>query len=122
MSLHDKPDLTQATTARTTYGRAVAGYDEKFRQHLVGEIITAVAKASMVTDANIMALRVGETTEALLSVLISFAAMSPHFDTPSNLREFAETLARRFRREVGRARAEGFCSDFIHGARKGGTA
>jgi hypothetical protein len=69
-----------------------------------------------------MALRTGETVEALIVCLISFAAMSPHFDTPSHLREFAETLAKRFRRDVAKARAEGFCSDFNHGARKGGNA
>jgi hypothetical protein len=52
--------------------------------------------------------------------MISFAAMSPHFDTPSHLREFAETLAKRIRREVAKARAEGVFGHF--GGRKGGTA
>jgi hypothetical protein len=109
-------------TARTTYERAVREYDEDFKRTLVSEIVNAVAKASMVTDANVMALRVGETLEALTLCLISFAAMSPHFDTPSHLREFAETLAKRVRREVARARAEGYGEDFIFGARKGGNA
>jgi len=112
------------TEFRTTYARATREYDTEFQQALVGEIITAIAKASMVTDPDlrVMALRVGETLEALTSLLISFAAMSPHFDTPSHLREFAEDLAKRVRREVGKARAEGFGEDFIFGARKGGTA
>jgi hypothetical protein len=107
---------------RTTYERAVREYDEEFKRELIAEIITAIAKASIVTDANVMALRVGETLEALISCMISFAAMSPHFDTPSHLREFAETLAKRFRRQAAKARAEGFCEDFIFGTRKGGTA
>jgi hypothetical protein len=110
---------------RTSYERATREYDEDFRQHLVGEIITAIVQASICSDdttPRIMALRTGETCEALISCLISFAAMSPHFDTPSHLREFAETLAKRFRREVARARAEGYCEDFIFGTRRGGTA
>jgi hypothetical protein len=112
------------STTRTTYERAVREYDEEFKRALISEIIDAVAKASLVTDPElrVMAIRTGETCEALISCLISFAAMSPHFDTPSHLREFAETLAKRFRREVAKARAEGFCEDFIFGARKGGTA
>jgi hypothetical protein len=105
---------------RTTYERAAREYDEDFKRELIGEIITAIAKASIVTDANIMALRVGETIEALTSCMISFAAMSPHFDTPSHLREFAETLAKRIRREVAKARAEGVFGHF--GGREGGTA
>jgi hypothetical protein len=109
---------------RTTYERATREYDKDFERNLVSEIISAIAKVSIVTDADlrIMALRTGETVEALTTVLIAMAAMSPHFDTPSNLREFAETLAKRFRREVAKARAEGFCSDFVFGARKGGNA
>ena len=106
----------------TTYARANCEYDEDFKRHLIEEIINAVAKASIVTDANVMALRTGETIEALTICMIPFAAMSPHFDTPSHLREFAESTAKRIRREVGKARAEGFYEDFVFGARKGGTA
>jgi hypothetical protein len=109
---------------RTTYERATREYDEEFKRALIGEIVNAIAKASMVTDPElrVLAIRVGETLEALISVMISFAAMSPHFDTPSHLREFAENTAKRIRREVGRARAEGFGQEFIFGARKGGKA
>jgi hypothetical protein len=47
--------------------------------------------------------------------------MSPHFDVPSQTREFAETLAKRFRRDVGKARAEGGLGrDFIFGAQRQG--
>jgi hypothetical protein len=41
---------------------------------------------------------------------------------PSHLREFAKSTAKRIRREVAKARAGGHYSDFIHGARRGGTA
>ena len=106
---------------RTTYAHATASYDEDFRRRLIEEIITAIAKASLVTDANVMA-RTGEMIEALTSCLIATASLIPHFGTPSHLREFAENTAKRIRREVSRARAEGYCEDFIFGARKGGTA
>jgi hypothetical protein len=53
---------------RTSYARATRAYDPEFQHHLVAEIINAIAKASIVTDPdlNVMALRVGETLEALL--------------------------------------------------------
>jgi len=113
-----------AESPRTSYAQAVREYDEDFKRALITEIVTAITKASMVTDPElrVMAIRTGETCEALLSVLISFAAMSHYFDTPSHLREFAEGAAKRIRREVAKARAEGFCEDFIFGARKGGNA
>lgn len=106
---------------RTTYARAVREYDAEFQRHLVAEIIDAIAKASIVSDPDlkVMAPRVGETLEALTTCLIAFAAMSPHFDTPSHTREFAETFTKRFRREVGRARAEGGLDrNFIFGAQR----
>jgi hypothetical protein len=111
---------------RTTYAHAVREYDREFQQHLTSAILHAIAEASIVTDSDlrVMALRVGETLEALTTVLISFAAMSPHFDVPSHLREFAETLAKRIRRDVGKARADGGLGrDFIVGAQsRGGCA
>jgi hypothetical protein len=129
MRIPPTDDLTQATaegpSSRTTYARAVREYDPEFQRHLVAEIINAIAKASIVTDPDlrIMALRVGKTIEALSSLLISFAAMSPYFDTPSHLREFAEVLAKRIRRDVAKARADGGLGrDFIFGAQRGGTA
>jgi len=115
---HHQRNDPAAEFPRTTSARGRAGYDDDFR--LVEEVLTAIANASLVTDAKVMALRVGETVEALPTVMISFAAMSPHFDTPSHLREFAENTAKRIRREVARARAEGVFDHF--GARKGGTA
>jgi hypothetical protein len=69
------------------------------------EITAAIANASLVTDAPIMAFRTGETVEALTICLISTMAMSPAFDTPSHLREFTEKLAKRIRRSVANARA-----------------
>jgi len=105
----------------TTYARATRENDEEFKRALISEIIAAIAKVSICSDEpKIMAIRTGETVEALLSRLISFAAMSPHFDVPSHLREFAENAAKRIRRDVARARAEGTFDSL--GAAKGGRA
>jgi len=104
----------------TAYARATASYDDDFRRRLIEEIITAIAKASLVTDANVMA-RTGEMIEALTSCLIATASLNPHFGTPSHLRKFAEELAKRVRREAAKAQAEGFRNDFVFGARRGGN-
>jgi hypothetical protein len=105
---------------RTTYERATREYDD-FRRSLIAEIVTAIFVASKCTDANVVALRVQETIEALTSCLCATAALSPHFDTPSHLRDFAEATAKRIRREVSKARAEGYAQDFVFGARRGGN-
>jgi hypothetical protein len=111
---------------RTTYARAVREYDEEFKRHLVSEIVTEIAEASIVTDPDvrIRELRVGETLEALTTCLIATASLSPHFEVPSYLRAFAEDPAKRVRRDVAKARAEGgLGSDFVCGARRqGGSA
>jgi len=73
-------------------------------------------------DANVIAIRTGETIEALVRCLIAVASLSPYFDTLSHVRELAEDVAKRIRRDVAKARAEGFGEDFIFGARPGGTA
>jgi hypothetical protein len=105
---------------RTTYAYATASYDDDFRGRLIEGIITAIATALLVTDANEMA-KTGEMIQPLTSCLIATASLTPHFDTPSHLREFAEELAKRVRREVAKAQAEGFCNDFVFGARRGGS-
>ena len=38
---------------RTSYERAVREYDQEFQQHLAGEIITAIAQASIVSDPDL---------------------------------------------------------------------
>jgi hypothetical protein len=109
-----------------SYERAVREYDDEFCRALSAAIVNTIAETSVITEADfkILMLRVGETLGALTTVMVSFAAMSPQFDVPSNLRTFAENTARRIRREVSRARAEGGLGrDFIIGAqRDGGTA
>jgi hypothetical protein len=89
-----------------TYRRAVAGYDDEHRENLVAAIVTALAKESVLADAKIMALRTGELTDALLSVLIGILAMSPETNTPTKLRQFAEAIRKRVIRGVPQARED----------------
>jgi hypothetical protein len=90
----------------TSFARAAAGYDDEFRRRLADAITTAIAETSLVTDANVMAIRTGETRDALIDCLITVMSMSPHYDVPSHLREFAEYLAKKIRRDVARYRAD----------------
>jgi hypothetical protein len=109
--------------SRTTYERATAGYDEAFRKRLAGEIMRAIAEASIVSDVNAMIVRTGETRDALVDVLIGVMAMTPFYDTPSRLREDAEHMAKKIRRDVARLRAEP-CpeAERFFGFRDGGRA
>ena len=108
------------TDIRTSYARATAGFDPEFRRTLAAEILAAVAKASIVSDANVMAIRTTETLDALADVLITVLAMVPRMDVPSELRKTAEALAKRVQRDVARARAEGVAD--ILGAQREGNA
>ena len=111
------------TETRTDYARAFAGFDPQFRDALLKEIASAIAQASLLRDVPIMAIRTGETAEALIVCLIATMAMCPTMDTPSELRAFTTKLAKRVHRGVAEARADHptFAPDFF-GVRKEGTA
>src|SRR5262245_58400457 len=46
---------------RFTYARATSGYDPEFERALVDAITITIAQSSHVSDANVMAIRTGET-------------------------------------------------------------
>jgi hypothetical protein len=105
---------------RTDFRRATAGYDEDFERALVDEIANAIGLASLVTDANVLALRTGETIAALATCMAATLALCPDADVPSQLRHRVDQLAKRIRRDAARARAEGVGDLF--GAAPGGHA
>jgi hypothetical protein len=108
---------------RTSFARAAAGYDDEFRKRLADAIAIAIAETSLVTDANVIAIRTGETADALIDCLITVLSLSPHYDVPSHLREFAEYLAKKIRRDVARYRANPPPeAERIFGFRNGGHA
>jgi hypothetical protein len=81
-----------------TYTRAKAGYDDAHELELARAIMAAIAKTSMVTDANAMVLRTGEMINALLRVLAVTLALSPYARSPTALRTATDELAKRLRR------------------------
>jgi DNA-binding MurR/RpiR family transcriptional regulator len=105
----------------TTFVRACAGYDQEFRRALAAKLITVITEASMLADANVMAIRPSETLDALADVLATILAAVPQMDEPAELEKAAENLAKRLRHDVAAARAEG-CWDWAIGAKPGGTA
>jgi hypothetical protein len=109
-------------TVQTDYARAAAGFDEQFRDALMAEIIGTVAECSVLTDAPLLAIRTGETADALVRCLIAVLAMSPQMDNPRELREHATLIAKRIRREVAKARANPTFACEFFGARQEGTA
>jgi hypothetical protein len=104
--------------SRTTLDRACAGFDPAFERALADEIVLAIARASLVTDQNVMAIRTGETIAALATVIAMVLSLVPDADVPSKLRAMVDQLARRIRRDAARARAEGL-ADFLGAARGG---
>jgi hypothetical protein len=111
-------DNDAAEPDRPSFTRALAGYDPKFRRALTSKIIETITKASIVADANVCAIRTGETADALVDCLVFSLSLSPSMDVPSDLRLTAEHFAKRLRREVARARANGV-GDILGGGKGG---
>jgi hypothetical protein len=107
---------------RTSHARATTAYDPEFEQTLADAITKTIAKTSLVTDANVLVLRTGETATALVKVLEIVMGLSPMMDTPSEVRKFAEHTAKRLRKNISKLRANPEFGVDIFGTRKGGTA
>jgi hypothetical protein len=105
---------------RTTFGRACAGYDATLERALADEITLVIARASLTTDRNVLAIRTGETIAALATCITATLALVPNVDVPSRLREMVEQIAKRIRRDAAKARPEGLGD--IFGAARGGRA
>jgi hypothetical protein len=109
---------------RTSYVRAVAGYDDHFKRELVEQISTAIFEASITTDAKACALRTGESTDALVTVLGFVLAMRPEAKVPSQLRVPTEEIGKRLLRDVKAFREThpDFDRSLFHGIDVGGRA
>jgi hypothetical protein len=92
---------------RTTYARAIAGYDEAHERELVEAITAAIAEASKITDANVIALRTGEISSALLTCLAGILAVSPSVTrSPTAMRKLIDELGKRLRLRVNRGQQD----------------
>ena len=104
---------------RTTFERACAGYDEQFASSLIEEILHTIARASVLSDANVLAVRTGETAAALVACLTTVLALCPDYDVPSRLRERVDEIAKKLRRDVAKARAAGLADTILGATREG---
>jgi hypothetical protein len=103
-----------AEAPRTSYERATAGWDDAHERALCNAIMEAVARASMVTDANIAVLRTGELVSALTTVLATAIALSPSATrSPTAIRKTVDELGKRLRRRLADAEADPVLQDFI---------
>jgi hypothetical protein len=103
---------------RTTFERAFANYDQAFERTLTDDIMQTIATASIVSDQNVVAIRTGETTAALITCLGTVLALCPDHDVPSRLRQRVDEIAKRLQRDVARARAEGI-ADIVAAGKQG---
>jgi hypothetical protein len=115
------------TAARTSYAQAIREYDPTFERTLVEEITLAIGRASICSDADVLALRTGETASALLTVFAATLALSPEAArSPTAIRKTVDELAKRLRLRVAKAQASAEVQDFarrcFHGNDVGGSA
>jgi hypothetical protein len=115
-----------APFCRTTYARATAGYDDAHERALVEAISTAIAEASMITDASAMVVRTGEVASALLTCLASVLALSPSVTRSKTAqRKMLDELGKRLRQRVAAAEnseLRAFRERVFHGNDVGGNA
>lgn len=89
---------------RTTYARAVSGYDAEFERTLLAAITTTIAETSRAADCNVIMLRTGETTSALVTALAGVLALSPAaVRSPTSVRKTADEIRKRLQRRVAAA-------------------
>jgi hypothetical protein len=101
----------------TTYARAVAAYDPEFERTLTDAIITTIAETSVVNDANVMAIRTGESISALMKVVTLMLAMSPSVArSPAAIRKLTDDLRRRLIKNVANAASDPSVADFMQHA------
>jgi hypothetical protein len=99
---------------RTTYTKAVLGYDEEHEKALLAAVTTAIFKASMVSDCNAAVIRTGECAQALLTALACILALSPAASrSPASIRSTIDNLHKRFRRKVASAGQDAELQEFL---------
>jgi hypothetical protein len=113
------------TAARTTYGRATAGYDPEFEAALMAVITAAITEACFTTDANALALRTGEIISALVTVLSNSLALTPE-RSPTAVRKALDQIAKQIKKQTNAALADpdvaAFYARAFHDGDAGGTA
>jgi hypothetical protein len=100
---------------RDSLARAMAGHDKAFEARLVDEITEAIADTSLTADADghqVLALRLGETANALTTVLASTLALSPSSARSSkSIKQIAIAFREKLRAQVRQAERDPLFSD-----------
>jgi hypothetical protein len=97
--------------------RAISGYDPAFEERLLDRIVEAIVAASMLDDGAgnpVLALRLGETAQALVTALALVLAMSPpaaHNDAA--IKQTSQSFRRKLRARVHHARGNPDLHEFL---------
>jgi hypothetical protein len=103
--------------SRRELERALAGFDEAFEQRLLGRIVEAIAAESMLDNGDgkpVLALRLGETAQALTTALACVLALSPasaHNDAA--IKQTSQSFRRKLRARVNYARHDPDLHEFL---------
>jgi hypothetical protein len=96
-SPRDSTESIRIQDGRTTFERAVAGFDPEFERALASEIRKVIANASAVTDQNATVLRTREMLGALSTIISQTLALRQDMRQPHKLREMVDVLAKRIK-------------------------
>jgi hypothetical protein len=115
------------SNTRTTYARAGGGYDSEHEAELYKAILHAITEASRVSDCDVIVIRTGETTAALVNILALVLALSPEaVSSPASVRRTVEEIGKRLHRRVIAAQSDAGVRDFLrhvfHGSNVVGNA
>jgi hypothetical protein len=103
--------------SREDLARALEGFDEAFENSLLDRIVGAIVDASLVDDGagnQVLALRLGETAQALTTALACVLALSPpaaHNDAA--IKQTSQSFRRKLRARVHHARRNPDLQEFL---------
>ena len=105
----------------TTYAKATSEeYDAQHEEKLFEEITKTIVEASIVSDANVTAIRTGEAARALTRALAMVLALSPStVRSPKSIREITDAIRRRLHQQVGAAERDADVQDFVRRSFRG---
>jgi hypothetical protein len=105
---------------RTSYARAVAGYDAEHERELVAAITTAIAESSVTTSPPVLCIRTAEAASALVTCLAAVLAMSPAATrSPTAIRRTLDELGKRLRRRIAAAERNGKLQELVRRSIRG---
>jgi hypothetical protein len=119
-------NIRSPASSQTSYERATASYDAAHAAALLEAIATAILQASRVSDAECVAIRTSEMTDALVQALTLVLALRPEARVPSQLRHLVDDIARRLRSGALACRSDpefnGLVRTWFDGGDRGGNA